>query len=67
MCRKIWGYPISFRPVRARASVTWSENSKPEPDIVVAALGKIGLEPEEVLLIGDTPYDIAAAKKAELE
>ncbi|HYP20393.1 MAG TPA: HAD family hydrolase [Chloroflexia bacterium] len=40
-----------------------AENSKPDPDIVEASLGKIGLGPDEVLMLGDTPYDIQAASK----
>ncbi len=38
--------------------------SKPAPDIVGAARRKIGLAPTETLLLGDTPYDIAAARQA---
>lgn len=41
-----------------------ADNSKPDPDIVHAALGKIGLPPQQVLMLGDTPYDIDAAGKA---
>lgn len=41
-----------------------ADNSKPDPDIVHAALTKIGLPPEQVIMIGDTPYDIEAAGKA---
>lgn len=41
-----------------------AENSKPDPDIVHAALDKIGLTPPEVIMIGDTPYDIEAAGRA---
>jgi HAD superfamily hydrolase (TIGR01509 family) len=40
-----------------------AENSKPAPDIVEASLHKIGLRPDEVLMLGDTPYDIQAASK----
>jgi HAD superfamily hydrolase (TIGR01509 family) len=40
-----------------------AENSKPAPDIVEAALKKVGLEAGEVLMLGDTPYDIEAASK----
>lgn len=40
------------------------DNSKPDPDIVHAALNKVGLDPKEVLMIGDTPYDIESAGKA---
>lgn len=39
------------------------EQSKPAPDIVAVALRKSGLESHEVFMLGDTPYDIAAAKK----
>lgn len=38
--------------------------SKPCPDIFEAALGKAGVEPTEALVVGDTPYDIAAARAA---
>lgn len=35
--------------------------SKPDPDPVRAALEYLGLPPGEVLMIGDTPYDIESA------
>lgn len=38
-----------------------ADESKPAPDIVGVALDKIGLAPDEVLLVGDTPYDIESA------
>jgi len=41
-----------------------AESSKPEPDIIKIALQKGGLQPDEVVLLGDTPYDIEAARKA---
>ena len=40
-----------------------AEESKPEGDIIQAALDKVGLKPDEVVLIGDTPYDIESASK----
>lgn len=40
------------------------ERSKPDPDIVHAALGKIALPAGQVLLLGDTPYDIESARRA---
>lgn len=40
------------------------ESSKPDPDVVDVALQKGRLRPEESVMIGDTPYDIAAAAKA---
>ncbi len=38
-------------------------HSKPDPDIVRAALDALGFDASEVLLVGDTPYDIEAAKR----
>ena len=38
--------------------------SKPCPDIFETAAGKAGVEPDEALVVGDTPYDIEAASKA---
>jgi phosphoglycolate phosphatase-like HAD superfamily hydrolase len=38
--------------------------SKPDPDIVCAALAKGGLRPEAAIMLGDTPYDIEAAARA---
>lgn len=38
--------------------------SKPEPDIIHAALRKVGCHPSEALLLGDTPYDLEACRKA---
>lgn len=42
-------------------------HSKPEPDIFQAAMGKLGLRREEVLALGDTPWDIEAAAKASVQ
>lgn len=44
-----------------------AEASKPAPDIVEAALDKLKMEPSQVLMIGDTPYDIQSAKGAGVE
>lgn len=38
--------------------------SKPDPNIIVAALAKAGAAPGEAIMIGDTPYDVEAARKA---
>lgn len=40
------------------------KSSKPDPDIVQAALKKVGAKPHEAFMLGDTPYDITAAEKA---
>jgi len=41
-----------------------AEQSKPEPDIVHAALKKAGAPAREAVMIGDTPYDVEAAGRA---
>lgn len=38
------------------------QNTKPEPDLVQAALDKMGVD--EAVMVGDTPWDIKAARKA---
>lgn len=45
-----------------------AEKSKPYPDIFQAALAEVkGLKPEEAIVVGDTPYDVIAAKRAGIE
>jgi HAD superfamily hydrolase (TIGR01549 family) len=42
-------------------------HSKPKADVFIAALRMLGhLSPEQAIAIGDTPYDIEAAKKIDL-
>jgi len=42
-----------------------AEKSKPHPDIFQAALAKFGgLDPNDAIVVGDTPYDAQAAMKA---
>jgi len=50
--------------IQASTSSDDADNSKPDPDIVHAALKKIGLPAEQVILLGDTPYDVAAGGRA---
>lgn len=50
--------------LKQRVSASDADASKPNPDIVVAALEKLGMRAEEVVMLGDTAYDIEAAKKA---
>lgn len=40
------------------------ESSKPDPDVIGAAIKKSKLKPQQLVMIGDTPYDIEAASKA---
>ena len=41
-----------------------AEESKPDPDIIEAALRRANATPDEAVMIGDTPYDIEAARRA---
>jgi HAD superfamily hydrolase (TIGR01509 family) len=47
-----------------RTSKDDANESKPDPDIVLAALQKAQASPERTVMIGDTPYDIEAAERA---
>ncbi len=41
-----------------------AEESKPEPDIVHAALRQARASADRAIMIGDTPYDVEAARRA---
>ena len=49
--------------IPSRTTKDDAASSKPDPDIVHAALVKIGCEPGEAIFIGDTPYDVAAGNQ----
>lgn len=53
--------------IPTRTSSDDADNSKPDPDIVVAALQQVKAQPHDAVMIGDTPYDVAAAKRAGIE
>lgn len=40
------------------------ERGKPEPDPVLVALERMGVTPQETLMVGDSQYDIVAGQKA---
>jgi phosphoglycolate phosphatase-like HAD superfamily hydrolase len=52
--------------VEVKASSEDAKESKPAPDIFQVVLKKLGVEAGEVVAIGDTPYDAAAAGKAKI-
>lgn len=41
-----------------------AESSKPAPDIVESALAKSGVTAADAVMLGDTPYDVKAARRA---
>jgi HAD superfamily hydrolase (TIGR01509 family) len=50
--------------IEGKTSSSDAESSKPDPDIIQAALDDSGLPPGEVVMLGDTPYDIESAGRA---
>lgn len=44
-----------------RSSSGGGKSSKPDPDVVQAAVKNSRLKPEELVMVGDTPYDVFAA------
>ena len=51
--------------IERRASADDAAHSKPDPDIVHAALASLGdVKDARASMVGDTPYDIAAAHRA---
>jgi HAD superfamily hydrolase (TIGR01509 family) len=50
--------------VRTTTSSDDAEHSKPDPDIVKAALKRTGCPASSAIMLGDTPYDVEAALRA---
>jgi len=48
------------------ATASDADRSKPDPDIVHAAIEQSGISSEHLVMIGDTPYDIEAASRAQV-
>ena len=49
--------------IESRTSKSDVEHSKPSPDVFASALSLLHLQPQDAIVIGDTPYDVQAAKK----
>jgi beta-phosphoglucomutase-like phosphatase (HAD superfamily) len=50
--------------IDARSDSSDADASKPDPDILQNAIARSGLAPEQLVMIGDTPYDVEAAHRA---
>lgn len=50
--------------IEEKTSSSDAEESKPDPDIVEAALKAAGVSAGEAVMLGDTPYDVEAARRA---
>jgi HAD superfamily hydrolase (TIGR01509 family) len=46
------------------ASNDGDSRSKPDPDLIVRAVERAAVPPRAALMLGDTPYDVAAARRA---
>jgi HAD superfamily hydrolase (TIGR01509 family) len=47
-----------------KATASDAKRSKPDPDIVEAAIEESGVPSDNAVMIGDTPYDVEAATRA---
>lgn len=50
--------------IEGRTSSGDVDESKPAPDVVEAALQEAGVDPAEAVMLGDTPYDVEACRRA---
>jgi HAD superfamily hydrolase (TIGR01509 family) len=53
--------------IPTRTSSDDADRSKPDPDIVSAAIERTGCAKDRALMIGDTPYDVEAATRAGID
>lgn len=52
--------------IDGRTTKSEVRHSKPEPDVFLEALNQLHLPAQEAIVIGDTPFDVQAAKKSQL-
>jgi phosphoglycolate phosphatase-like HAD superfamily hydrolase len=50
--------------MHAQTSSDDADRSKPDPDIVHAAIARVKCPLDRIIMLGDTPYDVAAATRA---
>jgi pyrophosphatase PpaX len=56
---------FGLRPyVRSIVTLEDVERPKPHPEPVLKAMRELGAKPEETAMVGDSPYDLLAAKEA---
>jgi HAD superfamily hydrolase (TIGR01509 family) len=53
--------------IEARTSSDDAERSKPDPDVVAAALRRANVPAAHAIMLGDTPYDIEAAARVGID
>lgn len=50
--------------IQAEATSSDADASKPDPDIVHAAVARAKMAPHDLVMLGDTPYDVEACRRA---
>jgi phosphoglycolate phosphatase-like HAD superfamily hydrolase len=50
--------------IHSQTSSDDADRSKPDPDIVHAAIARVKVPLDRIIMLGDTPYDVAAATRA---
>ena len=50
--------------IHAQTSSDEADRSKPDPDIVHAAIARVKCPHDRIVMLGDTPYDVSAATRA---
>jgi pyrophosphatase PpaX len=56
---------VSYGPAfEVIVTVEDTDAHKPEPDPILCALRRMGVSPEQAIYVGDSPYDILAARAA---
>jgi HAD superfamily hydrolase (TIGR01509 family) len=53
--------------IESTTSSDEADRSKPDPEIVAAALRRTGCPAADVIMVGDTPYDVEAALRAGID
>ena len=53
--------------IHAQTSSSDARRSKPDPDIVAAALNRSGADRSQAAMVGDTPYDVEAARRTGIQ
>lgn len=59
-------FPVLREAIEVLVGMEDTERHKPDPDPILEALRRLGASPAEAAYVGDSPFDIAAAKAAEV-
>jgi phosphoglycolate phosphatase-like HAD superfamily hydrolase len=65
--RQLLNVAGALKLIESATSSDDAERSKPDPDIVAAAIARAGVPAAQIIMVGDTPYDVEAARRAGIE